>query len=86
MINEEIDYAKLERVRDELRYPDWTKVEATPNTYFGLLRDQMLAVQAYTDELERKTRLEFDAEFDRLLRRGIALGFIEEELGCGAKL
>ena len=79
MINQEIDYAKLERVRDELRYPDWNKVEAAPNTYFGLLRDQMLAVQAYAQELERKTRLEWEAEYDRLLLYGMALGFIEEE-------
>ena len=74
MINlDSIDYAKLERARDELRYRDWAKVKASPNTYLGLLRDQMLAIQAYAEELEQK------AEYDRLTRYGIAQGFIEEE-------
>jgi hypothetical protein len=86
MINQDIDYAKLERVRDELRYPDWNKVEAAPNTYFGLLRDQMLAVQAYAEELDRKDRFEQEQEYQRLLVYGMVRGFIEEELGCGAKL
>lgn len=72
MINEEIDYAKLERVRDELRYPNWTKVDAAPNTYFELLRDQILAVQSFVEEQDQKARLEWEAEFDRLLLYGMA--------------
>ena len=78
MINQEIDYAKLERVRDEMRYPDWNKVEASPNTYFGLLRDQMLAVQAYAEELDQRARLEHEQEYQRLLVYGMVRGFIED--------
>ena len=79
MIHQEIDYAKLERVRDELRYTNWTRIEAAPNTYFGLLRDQILAVQTFVEEKEQKARLEWEAEYDRLLLYGMACGFIEEE-------